>query len=363
MAPAKAESSPPSRVGRVKARVRVRADAGRDWVQDRRGSSPPIDLSIELYERDRDTFASMFGSAIALRLFLFMVPVMLIVVGLVGTVAGADGLNSLSDASGATGSVAAQLGRAARSAHSTGWALLAIGVVLTPWAARSLITVLSACARGAWRMGGRTTRTSLRSVAAVTALLALMVGVTFALNQIRSAEGVVLSAAGLVAAAVVVGVGWFAVTLVLPRATTDPGALLPGAVLVGAGLGALQWFIQFYLPDKIARSSAVMGTLGVSIALLGYMFLVGRLLAGSLVLDAVVFERFGSISGFVFSLPGLRRLPARSARFARFFDLDPPTSKRDPAAALTPEGSVANESADPAQIPSGSTRTTGRGSA
>ena len=102
MPPDEAESSPPSRVARAKAQVRVRADAGRDWVRDRRGSSPPIDLSIELYERDRDAFASMFGSAIALRLFLFMVPVMLIVLGLVGAVAGADGLNSLTDASGIT---------------------------------------------------------------------------------------------------------------------------------------------------------------------------------------------------------------------------------------------------------------------
>ena len=66
-----------------------------------------------------------------------------------------------------------------------------------------------------------------------------------------------------------------------------------------------------------------MGSLGLSIAILGCMFLAGRLLASSLVLDAVVFERFGSISGIVFALPGLRRLPARFPRLERFFALDP----------------------------------------
>jgi len=66
----------------------------------------------------------------------------------------------------------------------------------------------------------------------------------------------------------------------------------------------------------------VMGSLGVSIAILGYMFLVGRLLAASLIIDAVIFERFGSISGVVFALPGLRRLPTRYPWLARFFDLD-----------------------------------------
>lgn len=290
-----------------------------------------MNLSVQLYERDRDTFASMFGSAIALRLFLFMVPAMLVVVGLIATVAGTDGLDRLVDASGATGSIAAQLSEAARSADSAGWWLLGIGLILTPWAGRGLITVLGACARGAWRIGGRKAHTSLRSMSAVIALLMLMLTVTFVLDQVRGAEGIAVSVAGLVAASVAVGVGWFAVTWVLPRGTTDPGALLPGAVLVGAGLGVLQWFMQFYLPDRLARSSAVMGSLGASVAILGYMFLVGRLLAASLIIDAVIFERFGSISGVVFVLPGLRRLPARSPRLARFFDLDIGATRASPS--------------------------------
>ncbi len=72
-------------------------------------------------------------------------------------------------------------------------------------------------------------------------------------------------------------------------------------------------------------------------ATLGYMFLIGRLMASSLIVDAIVWERFGSISGVVFSLPVLRRLPARSARLRKFFDLDrtgtePPASPEDPPA-------------------------------
>jgi len=60
------------------------------------------------------------------------------------------------------------------------------------------------------------------------------------------------------------------------------------------------------------------------------MFLVGRLLAASLIIDAVIFERFGSISGVVFALPGLRRLPAGSPRLARFFDLDTGATRATP---------------------------------
>jgi hypothetical protein len=65
-----------------------------------------------------------------------------------------------------------------------------------------------------------------------------------------------------------------------------------------------------------------MGSLGFTVATLGYMFVIGRLMAASLMLNAVVWERLGSVSGLVFSLPVLRRLPARSPRLASFFDLD-----------------------------------------
>ena len=265
----------------------------------------------------------MFGSAIALRLFLFLVPVMLVVVGVIGAVLGTDAVTGLVHVAGIGGTIAAQLNTAARSAHRTYWVLLGFGIVLTPWAGRGLIQVLTACAAGAWRINRRDARTSLRSVGAVIALLTLMLIMTFTLDEVRAATGIVASTAGLITTAIVLGTGWFAVTWSLPRGTVDPGALLPGAALVGTGLAALQWFMQFYLPDRISRSSDVMGSLGLSIAILGCMFLAGRLLASSLVLDAVVFERFGSISGIVFGLPGLRRLPARFPRLHRFFALDP----------------------------------------
>jgi hypothetical protein len=38
--------------------------------------------------------------------------------------------------------------------------------------------------------------------------------------------------------------------------------------------------------------------------------------------NAVIYERFGSISQFVFGLPLVRILPRKSAWIRRFFDLD-----------------------------------------
>ena len=57
---------------------------------------------------------------------------------------------------------------------------------------------------------------------------------------------------------------------------------------------------------------------------LGWFFIIGRAIVFAMMLNAVIYERFGGISDFVFSLPGLRVLARRSPRLRHFFDLDPP---------------------------------------
>ena len=114
--------------------------------------------------------------------------------------------------------------------------------------------------------------------------------------------------------------GWFLLTLTLPRPTSDPGAVLPGVLLVALGFTVLQWFMQFYLPRKIEDSRDTLGDLSSTVAALGYFFFVGRLIAGSMVLSAVTYERWGSISNQVFDLPGIRQLSAKFPKIRAYFD-------------------------------------------
>ena len=48
----------------------------------------------------------------------------------------------------------------------------------------------------------------------------------------------------------------------------------------------------------------------------------GRVIALAMVLNPVIYERYGSVSRLVFSLPLLRIVAQRWARLRRFFDLD-----------------------------------------
>ena len=300
--------------------------AATEWGTQRltpwREAAAPVDLAVTYYERDRDSFASVLGAAIALRLFLFFVPVMIVLVSVVLLVAGNTGVSDLAEQTGITASLAAQVREATTTNRTTSVGLLLGGLWLMGWAGRSLTKVLAACSAGAWRLPGRQSRATLRMAAAVTTLVMLAVVTASALNRVRLTQGLAVVTTSWVVAGVLYAFAWFLVSSTLPRGTTDPGALLPGAAVVGASLAALQWFMQLYLPAKISRSSALTGSVGASVATLGYMFLIGRVMASSLILGAVLYERIGSVSEIVFDLPGLRRLPERSPRLRRYFDLD-----------------------------------------
>ena len=61
---------------------------------------------------------------------------------------------------------------------------------------------------------------------------------------------------------------------------------------------------------------------GVLVALLGWFFFLGRAIAFSFAVNAVVYEQVGSVSVFVFGLPLIRQIPRRVPVVARYFAVD-----------------------------------------
>jgi hypothetical protein len=104
-------------------------------------------------------------------------------------------------------------------------------------------------------------------------------------------------------------------------------------------LTGMQVFSQLYLPDKIGRASHLYGAVGTTIVTLGWFFIAGRAIVLAMCLDAVIHERFGTISRLVFSLPLLRILARKSTWIRRFFDLEEePDSGRGGPPLLEPDG-------------------------
>jgi hypothetical protein len=321
-----APADPPEPVG-VIARQRQRLLAHKDRAEAefaaRRERHHLVELGVKLFERDRDSFGSVLGSAIAMRLFLFTASLSVAAVGLVNLVTRGKGMGGVLGGAGVTGQVATQVESATSGSTSRYITLLLTGLVLSASAGRSLTAVLAATSARAWGLEARGAKATMRTAARVTALVALLVLAASLLNRIRASFGVAVGSTSLAANALGVGIGWFFVCLALPRASRDPGSVLPGAAVFGISMTLVQAFMQWYLPGRIASASAVMGTIGFTVAVLGYLFLIGRLMALSLAVSAVAWEELGSLSEAAFALPVLRRLPERFPKLAAFFDLPP----------------------------------------
>lgn len=319
--PAPTDSRTRARFERLKQQGTDAAVVGASWIEKRRTEFFPLDLGFTYYERDREALASVLGAAIALRLYLFLIPAMITLVGLVLTLFGKDQLDSMLTSSSLGTTVAKDISSAAPDTGTAGIVLMVGGIWLTLWAGRSLAKGLAACAGRAWRLDPKLSKATMTAIGGITAMTLLMLTASMALARIRSLHGVAASGTSWVLTAALFAAAWFAISLFLPRATQDPGALLPGAAFVGLSLTLLQWFMQFYLPREISQSSALAGDLGFSMAMLGYLFLVGRLMAASFVVDAVIYEEIGSLSQFVFELPVVRAIPRRYPVVGEFFAL------------------------------------------
>ena len=170
----------------------------------------------------------------------------------------------------------------------------------------------------------------MRAVGVVVALIAAVMVVASVLSLVQGDAAVIVVASSIVAAFAAYSVVWFGLTLVLPRATRDPSSLLPGAVLTGAIFAVLAWVSQFYLVPKLESGSEVLGGLGIAAVVLGWLFIASRIMVASLAVNAVLYERYGSVLELLLALPGLRRL--RDYRVVRWFLDAEPSAAGDPRA-------------------------------
>jgi uncharacterized BrkB/YihY/UPF0761 family membrane protein len=313
----------PSTIRAITTRGRERVVAGRqrvDALVDRHAHRPLLDVPLRLYRRDREMAGSVVSSALAFRLFLFFVPLLLLVVGLAGFSSSLFEAEDLNEQAGITGSLAHQIDTALSQTNQTRWAAVLVGLVGIASTGRTLSKVMFSASCFAWRMPVR----SKAPARVVGVLVGLVVGiglVTVLVNRIRAELGIGAAGVSFLGVFCVYLVVWLAVSALLPRDSSDLGALLPGAALVAVTLAVMQAVSQLYLPGRFDRASELYGSIGAAVVTLGWFFFLARAIVLAMALDAVIHERFGRVSQFVFSLP-LLRFVGRSSRVRRLFDLD-----------------------------------------
>jgi uncharacterized BrkB/YihY/UPF0761 family membrane protein len=271
--------------------------------------------------RDRDSAGTLVGSAIAFRLFLFFAPMLLFLTGLLGFLAEHIDRTDLKEV-GISGGLASQIETALEQPTTTRWVATLLGLFGMAWAGRSLTKALVAASCLAWQLPVRT-KAPPKVMGGIAGLIAGIALVSAVIGRLRD-NGAAIAATSFLVGFVFYVVAWLILSMLLPAARTPIRVPRARAVILGGVLTAMQFVSQIYLPGKFSHAPELYGAIGITLVTLGWFFILGRTMMFSLSVDAVIYERFGSITQFVFSLPLLRLIPRKSARLRKLFGLEKP---------------------------------------
>jgi uncharacterized BrkB/YihY/UPF0761 family membrane protein len=287
-----ASGAAPGRIQAIRAHAaaaRVRADIMRRELEGKRDQNRGVNIAFTAYEHDRDSGGSLLAGAIAYRMFLWTLPVALVVVGGLGflsTENPADPGKVVRDV-GITSIPAQSIDQAAKSSTRAWWVVVILGVVLMYFASVALVKALWVAHALVWRITGTRIRSKPRLVGIFLLACVAIVAATSVAAVIRNASG----ANGLIAmiADVVVYAGaWFGLSTQFPHRDASWPYLIPGAIVFGLGVQVLHLVSVYYLSGRLSRSSLLYGTLGAAAALLLGMYFVGRLMILSAQLNEAI---------------------------------------------------------------------------
>jgi uncharacterized BrkB/YihY/UPF0761 family membrane protein len=236
---------------------------------------------------------AVLAGAVAFRVFVFLLPLFLSVVVLVGAVAGFDddGPRVLGRQLGMSSYVVDSIETASEQSRRSLWVLLPLALWGVYAGGLGAAKVLRAVHTLAWDRPPARPR-SRPATAAVTFLLAVATVVSLGATQWARARGPGLGLGAVLASVGSFVVLWWVASWLLPRDPDAPWtALVPGALLVGGGLWLAHVASALYLARRMESASQLYGSLGVAATILAWLYLIGRLMVASAMLNATLWER------------------------------------------------------------------------
>ena len=273
---------------------RQRVGDYQSWLAERarveRERHTSVDVTLEAIDRDSNVAGGLMAGALAYRLFIWLLPFALTLVGVLGITADARGESPRDTAAeaGLTGLVTSSVADAAKG--SGRWYAVAIGLPVLVWTTRSLLRTLIAVHRLVW--ADRRERVGKATWAGAGRLLLALLVLYFlgpVIDRVWPIEGDVV--VFVLVEAALYSLVWLLVTLRLPHGGTDWRALLPGAVLFALGGMVLATLIYYVIGPYASSREDTYGALGLATALLLGLFLIARLVVASAVLNATLWAR------------------------------------------------------------------------
>jgi membrane protein len=256
-----------------------------------------VDALFELVDRDVEVGGGIIAGALAYRLFIWTLPLALVLVAGLGIAADAASSSPAGTAGslGLTGLVSVSVASAAKS--SSRWYALLVGIPILLFATKSVLRALIGAHRLVW--------TDLRAAAPRPTWVATtrLLGLVLCLLLLSAAAGAARSwsvAAGVLVSLIVVvpyaGI-WLLVSLRLPHRQVGWRELVPGAILFGVSADLLQVAAAYVLGPMALSKQGAYGALGIAAALLLGLFLLGRAIVAAAELNATLAERHARAIG------------------------------------------------------------------
>jgi membrane protein len=254
----------------------------------------PVATALDVQRRYSEVHGGMLASGLTLATFLSVFPLILVAIAILGYVSvnnthvASDVASSLGLRGEAVTSTLTQFVDAARHSRRV---TSVVGVAGLLWSGLAVVTAAQATIDSTWQQRGRGLRDKAIGVlwlAGSGALMAVSFTITSGLNFLPALLAPLVLVVG---AAFDVGQFLFSFKVLSSR-TVGWRSLLPGSILGGVGLQVIKTFGSLYLPHAVYGSTQLYGSLlGVIFAILAWLFLFGRLIVYSTVLNVVLWER------------------------------------------------------------------------
>jgi len=279
-----------------RARVRTAAlQARAAQIQKRaeveRSRHASVDAAYEIADRDAEVGGTIIAGALAYRLFIWLLPLALVLVAGFGVAASAatDSPEKAARSLGLAGIVSGSVAGAAKS--SARWYALLIGIPILLWATRSLLRTLIVIHRLCWTdVRHAAPKATPKATLRLLGLLLCFFLVSAGANYVRSR----LPGPGLIVTiALIVPYGglWLLLSMRLPRRNAPWTALLPGALLFAVGSELVGAVVALFIVPEAESKQGTYGSLGLAAALLLGLFFLSRVIVATAVVNATLWER------------------------------------------------------------------------
>ena len=278
------DAPPPSRREALAERVAT--------ARERVEAMPGAPLVREVVETERDLGGGLIAGGVAFRIFLWLVPLGLVIAALLSfwVEHDEDGLEEVSREFGIGAAAAETAARALQSGDRNAGLVLAVGLVTLAWFSLGAVRALILAHALAWQLKPPRIRRPFRVIAIFNCLFIAYTATSLVVAWLREQLGVASILGVALTLAATTGIALTAMWL-LPRRATTVRELLPGALLVAVGAQLIQVAVLFYFAPRLGRSEETYGALGTSATLLVWLYVISRLITGAAFLNSTLWLR------------------------------------------------------------------------